>query len=358
MGSIRQNAIADKLKLSVATVSRSLANHPSISVETRARVLQVAEELGYKKSAGRNSRPTKSERKPITIGVLIGLQPNSSPQATFPLILKGINERAAGEKVLVEVNYVDPNEFDPEAWGNTVVRQIRKGAWRGIILVYPYSPKVVEALARKTTVVSTMEDYDNLSIDSIDTSHQAGIVRMVERLVSLGHRRIGFVTWAYPFAGHWSAQRFAAYVNGVFTFGIEFRQEWVFNVHKAARAYTPSEIADEVARKIHEDGVTAWMCAADHQAYPLIADLRARGIRVPDDCSVTGFDGIDPPPTLKPVTSLKVPSEAIGFAALARLINRIKHPKVPKRKILVETEFVAGTTIARAPEANRSRVLQ
>ena len=65
--------------------------------------------------------------------------------------------------------------------GNSLFRQIRKGAWRGIILVYPYSPKVVEALARKTTVVSTMEDYDNLSIDSIDTSHQAGIVRMVEK---------------------------------------------------------------------------------------------------------------------------------------------------------------------------------
>jgi LacI family transcriptional regulator len=356
MSSIRQNAIADKLKLSVATVSRSLANHPSISIETRARVLQMAEELGYKKSVARNSRPTKADRKPITIGVLIGLHPNSSPQATFPLILKGINERAALDRVSVEVNYVDPNEFDPEAWGNTVVRQVRKGTWRGIILVYPYSPKVVEALARKTTIVSTMEDYDNLGIDSIDTSHQAGIVRMVERLVSLGHRRIGFVTWAYPFTGHWSAQRFAAYVNGVFTMGIEFRQDWVFNVHKAARTYNPAEIAGEVARKIREDGVTAWMCAADHQAYPLIADLRARGIRVPEDCSVTGFDGIDPPPTLKPVTSLKVPSEAIGFAAIARLINRIKHPKVPKRKILVETEYIEGTTIAPAPEGSGSRV--
>ena len=111
---------------------------------------------------------------------------------------------------------------------------------------------------------------------------------------------------------------------------------------KQARTYSPEEIADEVARKIREDRVTAWMCAADHQAYPLIAGLRARGIRVPEDCSVTGFDGIDPPPTLKAVTSLKVPSEAIGFAALARLINRIKHPKVPKRKILVETEYVQG----------------
>jgi DNA-binding LacI/PurR family transcriptional regulator len=285
----------------------------------------------------------------MTVGVLIGLQANSSPQATFPLILKGIKEKAAVDQVLVEVNYVDPNDFDPEARGNPVVRRIRKGAWRGIILVYPYSPKVVEALARKTLIVSTMEDYDNLAIDSIDTCHQTGIVRMVEKLVSLGHRRIGFVTWAYPFTGQWSAQRFAAYVNGVFKLGIEFRQDWVFNVHKAARAFSPGEIADEVARTIRADGVTAWICAADHQAYPLIADLRARGIRVPDDCSVTGFDGIEPPPTLMQVTSLRVPSEAIGVAAIARLVNRIRHPKVSKRKTLVETEYIEGTTIGAPP---------
>jgi len=351
MSSVRQNAIAHKLNLSVATVSRSLANHPSISIETRARVLQVADEMGYKGLSSRAPRGAKGDKKAITVGVLIALQANSSPLATFPLILRGIHERAALDKVSVEVNYVDPNEFDPEAWGNVVVRQLRKGTWRGIILVYPYSPKVVEVLAKKTSVVSTMEDYDNLSIDSIDTNHQTGIIRMVEKLAGLGHKRIGFVNWAYSFPGHWSAQRFAAYVNGLFTLGIEFNQNWVFNVHKAAPSLSQKEISAQVIRKIREDRVTAWVCAADHQAYALIADLQARDIRVPEDCSVTGFDGIEPPPTLRPVASLSVPSEAIGVAAVARLINRIKHPKVPKRKILVETEFIEGTTIAPPPSS-------
>jgi LacI family transcriptional regulator len=355
MSSIRQHAIAQKLNLSIATVSRSLANHPSISIETRARVLQVAEELGYKATApNRRMRPIRGDKKQITAGVLIALQANSSPLATFPLILKGIHERAASEQVLIEVKYVDPNEFDPESWGNPITRQLRKGLWRGVILVYPYPPKIVESLASKTAVVSTMEDYDNLGIDSIDTNHYTGIVRLVEKLVSLGHKRIGFVNWAYSLAGHWSAQRFAAYVNGVFTSGIEFRQDWVFNVHKAARVFSPREISAEAARKVREDGVTAWICAADHQAYPFMVDLQAQGLRVPEDCSVTGFDGIEPPLTMKPVTTLRVACEAIGVAAVARLINRINHPKVPKRKILVETEFIEGSTIAPPPAASRS----
>jgi DNA-binding LacI/PurR family transcriptional regulator len=346
MISVKQDAIARKLNLSVATVSRSLANHPAISAETRARVLRVAEELGYKRSLTRGTS-SSPRAKSIPIGVLVGIQPNSSPLATFPLILKGIQERARNDNVSIEVSYQDPNQFDPEARANPVMRQIREGRWRGIILVYPYLPKVVEALAKKISIVSTMEDYDNLSIDSIDTNHHTGIVAMINRLVALGHRRVGFVTWAYPTSGHWSAQRFAAYVTGIFTNGLEFRQDWIFNVNKSGPAMSINAIADEAARKIRQDGVSAWICAADHQAYQLMMDLQARGLSVPEQCSITGFDGIEPPPSLKQVTSLRVPNETIGSAALVRLLNRIQHPRSHQRKILVETQFVEGATIAK-----------
>jgi LacI family transcriptional regulator len=348
MITIRQDAIAKKLNLSVATVSRSLAHHPAISAETRRRVLRAAQELGYKKSPGRELA-NAAKGKIIAVGVLVGLQPNSSPLATFPLILKGIQERAKSENASIEVTYQDPNQFNPDARTDPVARQIRDNNWRGIILIYPFAPKVVEALARKIPIVSTLENYDNLSVDSIDTNHHTGIVAMIDRLADLGHTKIGFITWSYPTTGHWSALRFAAYVTGIFVHGFEFCQDWIFNVSRSAPVLGISEIADEVARKIREDGVTAWICAADHQAYQLIMDLKVRGIRVPEDCSITGFDGIEPPPSLKQVASQRVPNETIGSAALTRLLNRIQHPKSHQRKILVETHFVEGATIAKPP---------
>src|SRR5580693_904568 len=156
---VNQEAIAKKLNLSVATVSRSLANHPSISSETRANVIRVAEELGYqKKLVQKGSSNERSKSTPI--GVFVGLQPNSSPLATFPLILKGIQERAIGEGISIEVSYQDPNQINPDTRTNTVMRQVREGKWRGIILIYPYLSAFVEALAQKIPVVSTMEDYD------------------------------------------------------------------------------------------------------------------------------------------------------------------------------------------------------
>jgi LacI family transcriptional regulator len=343
--SVNQAMIAKKLGLSIATVSRSLANHPAINAKTRERVYETARLLGYDRTAGRPGEGARGDL-PVCVGVLVGLQRNSSPLATFPYILKGIQERAKTENVTVEVSYVDPNQFNPEARTDPVMKRIREGKWKGVILVYSFSPEMVESLAAKLAVVATLEDYDSIKIDSIDTNHHTGIVTLVNRLVALNHRRIGFVTWAYATSGHWATQRFAAYVSGIFTNGLEFQQNWILNAHKAGPTRDPSQIADEVVRLLREESVTAWICAADHQAYQLMLDLSTRGVRVPEDCSITGFDGIEPPLSLKAVTSLLVPNETIGAAALTRLMNRIDHPKAHQRKILVETQFLKGFTIA------------
>jgi len=106
-----------------------------------------------------------------------------------------------------------------------------------------------------------------------------------------------------------------------------------------------------VVQIMRDDKVTAWVCAADHQAYRLMQEMAARGIRVPDDCSVTGFDGLEPPQGLRRLASIRVPHEDIGAAAVARLLSRIVHPNSPRRKILVEGLLVEGETVG--PPAKR-----
>ncbi len=75
-------------------------------------------------------------------------------------------------------------------------------------------------------------------------------------------------------------------------------------------------------------------------------ELNARGLAVPADVSITGVDGLEPPPGFPRATSMRVPHEQIGSSALTRLINRIERPTAPRRKILVEAELVQGETIA------------
>lgn len=343
---VNQDLIANRLKISRTTVSRSLANHPAISEETRAKVHSLAEELGYRQSPGRAARRHSKSSRTLTVGVLIGIPAENVVMATFPYILKGIRERAEVERVKVDVYYQAPGDFHPEESRQSVFRHIRNGDWRGTILIYPFAEAAVEMISRKISTVSVLESYNQPGIDIIDTDDASAIVSLVESLHTAGHRRIGFVSWTYPIGGHWVTRRFSGYVEALFTYGLEFHPEWVLNVHKKSPRLTPAEVADAVVRRIKESGVTAWVCAADHQAYQLIQDLSARGIRVPEDCSITGFDGLEPPAGQRPVTSMKVPHEHIGSSAISRLVNRIQHPTAPRRKILVEAEFVSGESIA------------
>lgn len=204
-------------------------------------------------------------------------------------------------------------------------------------------------IARKISTVALLEDYPESGLDSIDVDDTAGIVNLVRLLVGRGHRRIGFVAWRYPVGVHWTLRRFGAFAEGVFGEGLAFHAEWAINVHKHSAVLAPPAIAREVARLTREAQVTAWICAADHQAYHLVQDLRTLGIRVPGDCSVAGFDGIEPPPGAPRLTSLRVAHEDIGSSALVQLTSRILNPRAPRRKILVEASLVEGETVAPPP---------
>lgn len=346
MESPNQGLIAQRLNVSRTTVSRSLANHPAISADTRAKVLEMAEELGYRQSPGRRARRAQAAVRDVTLGVLIGVPAENVALATFPYLLKGIRECAEVERVKVDIHYQPPGEFDPAATRQPVFRHIRGGDWRGVLLIYPFAEPAVEAIARKISTVSLLENYDNPLVDTIDTDEDTGIITLVRQLAAAGHQRIGYLTWHYPVGGHWALQRFGGYVEGLFSLGLEFNPSWVLNIHRDSPRLSNAQLCDAVMRLARESGVTAWVCAADHQAYQLMADLQVRGIRVPEDISITGFDGLEPPPHLRRVTSMQVPHEDIGIAGISRLLNRIVHPNSPRRKILVEAKLVEGQSIA------------
>jgi LacI family transcriptional regulator len=344
MRSLNQQLLAEKLNVSRTTVSRSLANHPAISADTREKVQKLAAELGYQSNPARGTRRSR-QTKAATIGVLIGVPAENVALATFPFILQGIRERAEIEHLAVDVCFEKPASLDPTSKRQRVFRHIRAGDWRGTILIYPFPEDAVDLIARKISTVAVLESYTNSTIDIIDTDDSSAMLTLVTRLKEAGHRRIGFVTRDYPVGGHWSLRRFGGYVEALFHHGLEFRPDWVVNISKTTPHLPVSEIPSYVINKMRQDRVTAWMCAADHQAYDLMHALQQRGVRVPEDCSVTGFDGLEPPPNMRTVTSMLVPHEDIGGSAVARLSSRMMHPSSPRRKILVEARLVEGATI-------------
>jgi LacI family transcriptional regulator len=289
----------------------------------------------------------------LSVEVLIGVPAGKVSTATFPLILKGICDRAELEArerpelggIRIAVRCQAPGDFHPGAGDPGRGPDPGGGDLRGAILVYPFAESAVESILQRNGAVSVLESYDRVGIDVIDTDDEAAISSLVGSLHDAWHTRIGFLSWDYPIDGHWVGRRFSGFAKGLGARGLMLNRGWVLNVEGGPRL-DPEHVADRAARAVADSGVTAWVCAADHQAYPLIRGLQARGIRVPQDCSVTGFDGLEPPPGSPRATSVRVAHEHIGSSALTRMINRIMYPSSPTRKILVNAHPIPGETIA------------
>lgn len=346
MPKVNQQLIADKLNICRTTVSRCFSNHPKINPETRAKVLDLAAQMGYRYTAQRAPRDAaKNQTKEI--GVLIGVRPDMAElPVTSQYMLKGISERAGAQDISLDVRYIDPAELDVMLQTSRTPKGLRagNGNWKGAITIFPFTTDTIINLSRRISAVSIAEDYSQGGIDCIDVDHHAGISEMVSHLAALGHRRIGFLSWRYSVESPWMYRRFGAYVESLFRRGREFDPDLCLNVRKG-EDFDPDQLAKSVGKKVR-DGVTAWVCAADHQAYQLIADLKKQAIRVPDDCSITGFDGIEPPPGLPRLTSIKVPFEEMGVSSVIRLLERMKNPAGHRRHNLVEGRVVIGQTTA------------
>ena len=102
----------------------------------------------------------------------------------------------------------------------------------------------------------------------------------------------------------------------------------------------------DLAAQAINDGVTAFICAADHQAYELIKGLKKRGINVPEDVSICGFDGVQSIDGPNQLCTVKIPNYDIGYFVAERLLNIQKIVLAP---LIIppfrSNRFIKGNTV-------------
>jgi LacI family transcriptional regulator len=345
-----QKQIAERLNLSRTTVSRCFTNHPKINPETRARVFELAAEMGYSYSPPRNlvgDRP----RVANSVAVMVGKPANASNVIdSARQIIAGISGRLAAEKLTLNLNYVDPSGFNLAPRARRILPGLRNSETLGFILLYPFKEESVGNLISKFPTVSASDVYENLELDCVTVDQTRGILRMVDYLYALGHRELAFVSWKYTVATTWVERRFGAFMENLYRYHLPFREDRIINVHREGQI-EPDEVVKSVIRLI-EDGVTGIVCAADHQAYSLVKSLQEAGIRVPEDVSVTGFDGETPPEGMPQLTTIHTPFRDIGISSVVSLLRRVAIPSAPRRNILVSGRQIDGLTTS-APRRSK-----
>lgn len=312
--------IARKANVSVGTVSKVLTNTPYVSDETRARVLQVIAETGYKPSlVGR----ALSGGRTFNIGVIF---PHRGADRFFSdpfytTVLQEI-ERVLSEN---EYNIILSAPMIPYETAHQFQRLLGSRYLDGaltfeILTDAPLRP-YLEASGVPCLSVSYHHatcDYNTLYVDD-----SIGARELVEHTLSLGHQRIGIIATPPATLGAWEL-RMGGYRAAFEAAGLDFDR--VPKVYGDFTVESGRAAVDALLQHFAPDRPTCIICFNDRMAIGAIQELQALGLRVPDDVSVAGFDDISLAQTIHPaLTTVKQPAEQLGARAAELLIDLIRY---------------------------------
>ncbi len=310
------------------TVSRVLNGHPNIKESTRARVQAAIEEVGYTRNSIARALATSRTKR---IGVLVDSPVQFGPAST----VRGVEEAARAAGYFVTTTSV--GEDPATGVGGGVDYLVSQGV-DAICVVAPRASSL-SALARHHPGVPTLVIASEAEPDMISASvdQQTGAREAVEHLIALGHRRI--LHLAGPLDWLDAREREMAWRATLEHAGLEV-------VEPVIGDWT-SDFGYEYARSSPDlPDATAVFAANDQMALGVIHGLHARGLRVPEDISVVGFDDVaDARHFLPPLTTVRQDFHTLGAASVDLLLQTLEGT-APEGRTMTPTVFIVRESTA------------
>jgi LacI family transcriptional regulator len=341
MGQIASNRptireIADLAGVSIATVSRVLNGRDDVAPETREAVTRVIRENGY--TANRSARGLSAGRTGL-VGVLVPL----IYPAYFSSILAGAAE-ALSELDLRVVLSPTGHEHDREV---SLLERLMHGVTDGALIVMPEesSPELehlVDGGYRFVVVDPIMPLAER--IPSVSAAHTSGADQAMRHLLGLGHRRIAHITGPRGWLA--TEDRRRGYHAALASAGIlpDPALEG-----EAIPEIPPGRAAAEQLLDLSEPP-TAIFAFNDNIAIGAIQAARDRGLRVPEDISVVGFDDVEGATIVTPaLTTVRQPLEEMGRTATSLLNRLLEQQRFETLHIELSTRLVVRESTAPPP---------
>ena len=328
MATVTMKMIATAAGVSPATVSRAFQTPHLVVPKTRMKIMKVAEQYNYVYNAVAGNL---SRKKSSLIGVLVP-SPN---QSFFGTSLIAMQDKAQEEGFSLVIGNT---KYDPQV-EKILVEKFQQHQVAGLILTgfLKSNQTYFQKLAHKDTpCVFTWETMADQGLNSVGFDNHDAAFRMTEYLITLRHRRIGLLVGPYTKISR-AAARLEGYRAALVKHGIDFDSQLV-------KEREPSHIeGKEAVREFLaiENRPTAIFAASDTLAIGAISGLKEKGLKVPEDISVVGFDDIefaaycDPP-----LTTMRVPAYAMGNKAMEVLIELIRGGSSHDQQYELRTDLV------------------
>jgi LacI family repressor for deo operon, udp, cdd, tsx, nupC, and nupG len=332
--------IARIAKVSHPTVSRALQNSPLVNAKTAAKIRKIAEDAGYRASAVARGLVT---RRTKTIGLVVTTVNDPFAGEVTLGIEKAANEH--GYSVFLANSDAEPERerrmvqtFAEQRVDGIVVTSSRVGA--------EYLPMLADLMV---PIVLVNDQYPGEFMHSVMIENVQGTRAAAEHLIAFGHRRIAYVG---DRSGYQSdTERLAGYKEALAAAGIAFAPELA--VKGDGKPAAAIEAVNALLALEHPP--TAICCYNDMTALGAIRAIAARGLKVPDDISVTGFDDLffaaylDPP-----LTTVHQPMRRMGQMAMENLLKLMQGGE-PVEQARVEAKLVVRASTGKASAHGQRR---
>ena len=323
--------VARTAGVSVATVSKVINGRYGVAVATSVKVQEVIDQLGYESSLV--ARSLRSRRTNV-IGILVAeFEPFSTE------ILKGTSSAIAGSGYELLAYSGGGRAGSNVGWERRYLSRLSGTLIDGAILV---TPTVMDANPG-IPVVAVDPHTGPSGLPTVDSDNTHGAVLATEHLITLGHRRIGFLGGRTDLES--ARLREEGYRRALTAAGIPVDDDLM-----RVGGYRP-ETADAPARELltMTDRPTAIFAANDLSAIKVLEVARSLGLRVPEDLSVVGFDNVPESALVTPsLTTVNQPIQRMGAEAITLLLDLMRGETDRETHIRLPTELVVrGSTRAR-----------
>lgn len=305
--------IARESGYSVGTVSRTLNNAPGVSDKTRKRILEIVEKYGFE--LNRNAKHLKQQGKD-GIAVIIKGKDNMFFVSVVQQLQKRIEEK--GHACLV--SYISEEDDEVEQ----ALRLCQERNPYGILFLgsnkAPFQKSFARIQVPCVMVTNSADDFGFDHLSSVSTDDETAADYAVEHLISLGHRRIGILSGIFE-RSRAADSRYQGALKAFERHGISFDGET--GCEKAHFEVEEGYYAmKRLMRKMPD--ITAVFAMADVLAIGAIRAIRDQGLRVPEDISVIGFDGLELGNYLVPrLTTIHQDSTRIAVRSVEILLDNI-----------------------------------
>lgn len=329
---VRMSDIAEKLQVSTVTVSKALAGKEGVSEELRIKIQQLAEEMGYRKKIGKSD----SVSEYCNIGVIISGQYIEKGHSFYWTLYERILYHLSMIGCLGILEIV--SEVSEQKM--QLPRIAQEGRVDGIILMGSFPDQFRSMLANSGIPFVILDSFHaKYKQDSVISDGYYGMYTVVQHLLQMGHRRITFVGTVGATAS--ITDRYYGYCRAMMEAGIVVTDDMVLPDRDENNNITLS--LDNIRQM-----PTAFACNCDNTAYQLLTVLKERGIRVPQDVSVTGFDNFIVSELSSPgITTYGVDVDAMARESVAQLLRRLKTPDASLQHIIVSGSLMLRDSVQR-----------